>query len=183
MLREFRGPVVVTVALAGVLLLLIASYGQWHLRPSEGIAAEIADSLRSLGLRALASNDVPVAAVVLYGDEIIGKGHNTVHRDSSAGGHAEIEAISGALARVGVEGFKRLNRDSLVLITTFEPCLMCRGAILEYNIKEVIFLKGKPVLHWLREDLRSFRYSWTRKQGGDETLQDSLFRQHPLYPQ
>jgi len=152
-------------------------------RPSEEISPDVLDTLRALGNRALESNDVPVGAVVLYGDHIVGRGYNTVHRDLFAGGHAEIEALSDAIRRLGLESFQALNRDSVLLITTFEPCLMCRGAILEYKIKDVVFLKGKPALSWLREDLRTFRYSWTRKQGGSPSLQDSLFRKHPLFPQ
>ena len=166
-----------------VLLLILGSYSQWHVRPSEEVSADVLDTLRALGGKALETNDVPVGAVVLYGEQIVGKGYNTVQRDLSAGGHAEIAALSDAMRRLGFERFKTLNRDSILLISTFEPCLMCRGAILEYNINNVVFLKGKPVLLWLREDLKTFRYSWSRKQGGPPALQDSLFRKHPLYPQ
>ncbi len=182
MAREFRAFMISLATLIVVLLLLFGSYSQWHVRPSEEVAEEILDTLRVLGAKALETKDVPVGAVVLVGEEIIGSGYNTVQRDSSAGGHAEIEALTDAIRRLGFERFQALDRDSLLLVTTFEPCLMCRGAILEYNVRNVVFLKGKPVLSWLREDLRTFRYSWTRKQGGPASLQDSLFRQHPQYP-
>ncbi|HLA68950.1 MAG TPA: nucleoside deaminase [Bacteroidota bacterium] len=181
--REYRVPIIVGATLAAGLLLLVASHSQWHFRPSEDLGQEVLDTLRILGHKALAGNDVPVAAVILYAGEIIGEGRNTVQQDRSAGGHAEIEAISDAFKRIGFDRFGSLDRDSLVMVSTFEPCLMCRGAMLEYNIKRTVFLKGKPVLLWLREDLRTLRYYWARKQGGPPSLQDSLFQKHPLYPQ
>jgi tRNA(Arg) A34 adenosine deaminase TadA len=183
MSREVRAFMISMATLIVVLLLLLGSYSQWHARPSEEVSDEVLDTLRTLGMKALESNDVPVGAVVIYGEQIIGSGHNKVQRDLSAGGHAEIEALSDAIRRLGFEHFQTLNRDSVILVTTFEPCLMCRGAILEYRIANVVFLKGKPVLSWIREDLRTLRFSWTRKQGGSPALQDSLFRKHPLYPQ
>ncbi len=178
---EFRGGLATLAAFITGLLLLFASYAQWQVRPSEDLPPGVADTLRSLGIMALSSHDVPVAAVLLYGDSIIGKGSNVVARDTSAGGHAEIEALSDAFKAVGSETFRKMNRDSLLLVTTFEPCLMCRGAIVEYNIRQVVFLKGKPIFHWLKEDLRTLRYYWSRKQGGPEFLQDSLFLLHPQY--
>lgn len=164
-----------------IVALLLLSYWQWHITPGPTIKQGTLDTLRTLGLQALGSRDVPVAAVVLYGDSILGVGRNTVQLDSAAGGHAEINAISDAFRHVGYERFQRLNRDSLMLVTTFEPCLMCRGAILEYNIKRVVFLKGKPVFHWLKEDFRTFAYYWRRKQSGPPWLQDSLFVKHPQF--
>lgn len=181
MVREFRGLLAFCSTLAVALLILLASYGQWHLKPSRQLSSEVQDTLRSLGAGALESEDVPVGAVILYGDSVIGAGSNVVAKNLDAGGHAEIQAISDAFRRVGIERFKSLDRDSLILVTTFEPCLMCRGAILEYHIRNVTFLKGKPVGLWLREDLRTFRYLWERDQGGSSDLQDSLFVRHPLY--
>jgi len=48
--------------------------------------------------------------------------------------------------------------------------LMCQGAILEYNIKKVRFLKPKPLLHWLKEDFRTYRYQWMRSKISLESL-------------
>lgn len=164
-----------------IVVLLLVSYSQWYITPSPRVGGNLLDTLRILGAQALASEDVPVGAVVLYGDSILGAGYNTVLRDSAAGGHAEINAISSAFRKVGYERFQKLDRDSLMLVTTFEPCVMCRGAILEYNIKRVVFIKGKPVLHWLREDFRTFAYYWRRSQSGPPALQDSLFLKHPKF--
>jgi tRNA(Arg) A34 adenosine deaminase TadA len=137
--------------------------------------------LRSGATTALQSNDAPIASLLLYGNNIIGRGYNTVLRDTNPGGHAEINAISNALRKYSRKDFSLLNRDSLLLISTYEPCLMCRGAILEYNIKHVQFLKGKSLTHWLKEDYRLYRYQWKRIQVEPETLQDSLLHLHPGY--
>jgi tRNA(Arg) A34 adenosine deaminase TadA len=159
-----------------LLLLKLFAYGQWRFTP-EGPALEdtLSRELVALGELALLSNDVPVSAVLLYGPHVIGSGYNTVLRDGNAGGHAEINAISDAIHHMGLKRFSALSRDSLWLITSFEPCLMCRGAILEYRIDHVSFLKAKSIWNLAKEDLRSLRYEFRRRKREPEGLQDSLF--------
>ena len=130
---------------------------------------------------ALKSQDVPVGAMMLYDDSVLSVAYNTVYRDSNAGGHAEINAMSEAIRKTGFENFSKLDRDKLVLVSTFEPCPMCRGAILEYNIRRVYFLKSKSLWYWLKNDLKQFRYELNKSQKEGEGLQDSLFRLHPKY--
>lgn len=173
----------VIIAVAGTLLVLVTARmlidAQWILfRGSTTLDARHEARLRDEATAALASRDVPVGALLFYGDSVIGVGHNTVRRDANAGGHAEINAISDAIGRFGVEGFNALNRDSVWMVTTFEPCVMCRGAILEYGIRNVRFVKGKSSLQWLREDARLMRYQLLRRQTGIEEMQDSLFKMY-----
>ncbi|MEW5797819.1 MAG: nucleoside deaminase [Bacteroidota bacterium] len=137
--------------------------------------------LVTLGDSALQHLDVPVSSILVYNDTIIGTGYNTVIAHGDAGGHAEINAISSALKALGKERFNSLDRKNLVLITTFEPCLMCRGAVIEYNIRNVVFLKQKSLSHWLLKQYQELRYEVTKKQGEPESLQDSLFMKHPRY--
>lgn len=137
--------------------------------------------LEALGLQAIKSTDVPVAAMLLYGDSIVGRGYNSVRRDNDAGGHAEINAISDAMRYLGIERFNQMSRDSISLVTTFDPCQMCRGAILEYNIRHVYVYKPKSLLEWLKDDYRTARYEINRNRRGNEEVQDSLFLQHPSY--
>ena len=73
------------------------------------------------------------------------------------------------------------DRKDLILVSTFEPCMMCRGALIEYNIMRVYFLKGKGPWHWLKNDLKILRYEWMKEDAEGEALQDSLFMLHPLY--
>ena len=126
---------------------------------------------------------MPVSALLIYNDEIIGEGYNTVLRASAAGGHAEINALSDAMKRLGFERFSSLSRDSLFLVTTFEPCLMCAGAFLNYNIQQVYFLKKKDFLYLAKGGARFMRYSFSRGRIKENGEQEALFNQHPDYPQ
>lgn len=147
--------------------------------PSPAVVGE----LQVLGTRALESGDVPVASVLLFGDSIIGRGYNTVLRDGDAGGHAEVNAVSDAMAHLGNEAFGTLDREQLLLISTFEPCAMCRGMLLEYRIDRVAFIEPKSLWHWLKEDARWLGYELSKIGSEPERLQDSLFRLHPAYPE
>ena len=125
---------------------------------------------------ALKSKDLPISAILIYNFKIIGRGHNTVVRDSDAGGHAIINAITDAIKNVGLETFNHLNRDSMKIITTFEPCEMCKGAMIEYGISKVEFLKSKPPSYWFDQQFHELSYEWTKRKLNAEELQDSLFR-------
>lgn len=170
------------ILLLGVFGILLFFSPEFHrIKGKADLSEDQEHALAEAGLLAAKSGDVPVAAIILYGDSIIGRGYNTVVKDTNAAGHAEINAISDALARMGPGRFRHLNRDSLVLISTLEPCPMCRGAIIEYRIRRVVFLKGRSFSHWLGELGRQLRYEWNKGKGSDEALQDSLLRQHPGY--
>ena len=127
---------------------------------------------------------MPISAIIIYNYNIIGRGFNTVEKDSNAGGHAVINAISDAIRNVGgIEVFMYINRDSLKLITTYEPCPMCRGALYEYKIKEVEFLKSKSLSYWIDESYSDFIYEYRKRKLDNSELQDSLFKLHPYYQQ
>ena len=114
--------------------------------------------------------------------EIIGEGWNTVLRNAKAGEHAEVNAISNAIAVMGMEKFSALDRRSLVLVSTFEPCLMCAGAFVNYNIHNVLFMKEKELSFTGKEEARFLRYLLKRRQIKNRNEQDSLFEKHPDYP-
>ncbi|MFZ1693914.1 MAG: nucleoside deaminase [Flavobacteriales bacterium] len=167
----------------GLIITLYALVRKGHrLREPYHADAAVQERLALLGREALLSNDVPVAAVLLNGSAVIGEGHNTVLRDGHAGGHAEVNAVSQAIRGLGWAGFHALDRDSLLLITTYEPCAMCRGMLLEYRIKRVVYLEGKGLGHWMRDDLRWLRYELSKQAGTPEELQGALFMLHPDYP-
>ncbi len=143
------------------------------------IPREIQNLLIQLGDSAVASGDVPISAVLIYGDKVIGEGYNTVIRDGDAAGHAEINALSSGIRKTGMKSFMKLNRDSLKLISTYEPCPMCRAAMALYRIKKVGFLKYKSLAYRLREDVGSMIFRFREREVGPDSLQDFLFRQHP----
>src|SRR5689334_2202358 len=101
----------------------------YHFHSTKNLNSVQLKTLIDNASQSLQSNDVPVGSLLIYSDTILSIGYNTVYRDSNAGGHAEINAISNAIQKIGFEAFSKLDRKKLVLVSTFEPCMMCRGAI------------------------------------------------------
>jgi tRNA(adenine34) deaminase len=83
--------------------------------------------------------EVPVGAVVVNGEKILGKGRNTVISDNDVSSHAEINAIRNASVTIGNY---RLN--DCVMYVTLEPCHMCAKAIVDARICSVIFGCPEP---------------------------------------
>ena len=83
---------------------------------------------------AFKNDEVPVGAILIHQDTIIGRGYNQCEslRDPTA--HAEMIAITAAANTI--ENW-RLNE--CILYVTKEPCAMCAGAIVNARIKMVIF--------------------------------------------
>ena len=84
--------------------------------------------------KALKKGEVPIGAVVVLGDKIIGRGYNQPITMKDPTAHAEIIALKEASNRL--DNY-RLNEA--IIYTTLEPCLMCVGALVHARIKKVIF--------------------------------------------
>jgi len=84
--------------------------------------------------KALKKGEVPIGAVVVLGDEIVGRGYNQSITTKDPTAHAEIIALKEASNRL--ENY-RLNEA--IIYTTLEPCLMCAGALVHARIKKIIF--------------------------------------------
>ncbi len=85
------------------------------------------------------AGEVPIGAVVVRGNEIVGRGHNRREGDKSALAHAELLAIQDACTRLG--GWRLFDCD---LYVTLEPCPMCAGAIINARIQHVYFGAKDP---------------------------------------
>lgn len=88
----------------------------------------------NLAKTAFINGEVPIGAVVVYKDKIIGRGYNLRESTNSSLAHAEIIAIN--------EANNYLHSWRLCdckLFVTIEPCLMCGGAIINSRINEVFF--------------------------------------------
>lgn len=93
------------------------------------------DRIIDLAKIAYENDDIPVGAIIVKNNEIIGEGFNTRNSFKSVIGHAEIDAIEMACKRVG-----DWRLDDCVMYVTLLPCLMCTGAISESRIKKVYYL-------------------------------------------
>ena len=78
--------------------------------------------------------EVPVGAVIVHNDQIVGRGSNRREELRSPIAHAEILALDEASGNLGCW---RLTECDLYV--TLEPCLMCAGAILQGRLRRVIF--------------------------------------------
>ena len=85
-------------------------------------------------LRALGKKEVPIGAIVVAGDRVIGRGHNLVETLMDATAHAEMQAITAAMSTLGG---KYLN--DCTLYVTVEPCVMCGGALAWSQIGRVVY--------------------------------------------
>jgi tRNA(Arg) A34 adenosine deaminase TadA len=165
-----------------VILVLLLQDQLFRYKSKAGLTEEQKNELVKLAGDALKSKDVPVGAIVVYKEKIIGRGYNTVKRDGNVSGHAEINAINDAVFWIGLDEFQKLDRSDLVIISTYEPCEMCQGAIDHYRIRKVMFLKEKSWMERLKSFKAKFISKLGKRQSEGEPLQDSLFNLHPNYP-
>lgn len=84
--------------------------------------------------KAFEENEVPIGAVIVHDNKIIGRGFNRIEKLNDATAHAEILAITAASNHL--ENWRLTNCD---LYVTVEPCVMCIGAILLSRIKNIYF--------------------------------------------
>lgn len=139
------------------------------------------EKLISLGVKCIPTNDVPVASLLIYKDSIIGEGHNDVSKNNNLTGHAEINAIKNCFEKIGLKKFTALDRNELILITTYEPCIMCRAVIEEYEIKNVIFSFPKNTMDKLKSIKKEILYFKNLRQTNNPRLQYDLFKKYPAF--
>ena len=89
--------------------------------------------------QALAKREVPIGAIVVAGDRVIGRGHNLVETLYDATAHAEMQAITAAMSTLGG---KYLSECTLYV--TVEPCPMCAGALGWSQIGRIVYGASDP---------------------------------------
>ncbi len=102
--------------------------------------------------KAFDEGEIPVGAIVVCRNRIIGKGYNQTERLNDVTAHAEMLAITSATNFLGGKFL-----DECTLYVTLEPCVMCAGAIFWARPEKVVFgasdekrgflAKGKDLLH------------------------------------
>lgn len=87
-----------------------------------------------LAREAEALGEVPIGAVVVHENVIVGRGYNRREIDNDPLAHAELLAIREASRTLG-----RWRLSGCTLYVTLEPCPMCAGAIVNARVDELIF--------------------------------------------
>lgn len=92
-----------------------------------------------LARRAEAEGEVPVGAVLVLDEEVVGEGWNRPIGERDPSAHAEIMALRDAGRRIGNYRF-----PGSTLYVTLEPCVMCAGAVIHARVAQVVFGAGDP---------------------------------------
>jgi tRNA(adenine34) deaminase len=88
---------------------------------------------------AFREGEVPIGAVVVREDQVIGRGHNRTGQSGQPFEHAEMRALWSATEAVGMYGL-----EEAVLYSTIEPCVMCIGAVILARLPRVVFGAREP---------------------------------------
>lgn len=80
------------------------------------------------------AEEVPVGAVVVWGERIIGRGRNQVEQLADSTAHAEMIALTAAFNAIGAKYL-----PDATLYVTVEPCLMCCGAMYWSKIGRIVY--------------------------------------------
>ena len=83
--------------------------------------------------KAYALEEVPIGCVIVYENQIIGRGYNRRTVDKNTLAHAELQAIRKASRKLN-----DWRLDGCTMYVTLEPCQMCAGAIIQARIKRVV---------------------------------------------
>jgi tRNA(adenine34) deaminase len=121
--------------------------------------------------KALLEGEVPVGAVVVAGNQIIGRGYNLTEKLHDVTAHAEIQAITAAANYLGAKYLKDCS-----LYVTLEPCPMCAGALYWSQLGKIIYGAPDVKRGALRHDPSLFHPSTTVIGGVEEDTCVKLIR-------
>ena len=101
---------------------------------------------------ALKAGEVPIGAVIVSGDRVVGKGHNLVEMLGDVTAHAEMQAITAAAESLGGK-----DLTDCTLYVTVEPCAMCAAALGWAQIGRIVY--GAP------DEKRGYRKMYGSERG------------------
>lgn len=90
-------------------------------------------------LRAKEEGEIPIGAVIVSGERIVGRGHNLTETLCDVTAHAEMQAITAAEQTLGGKYL-----TGCTLYVTVEPCVMCAGALAWSQISEIVYGAADP---------------------------------------
>lgn len=130
--------------------------------------------IKAEAIKSIKKGDEPVSAIVLHQYSIIGRGYNTIISDTNAAGHAIINAVNDAVKNMGWEKFNSLDKNSIIIMTTVEPCEFCKAFMKEYGFGRVEFLEKRPIDYWLNSYWQDLSYEFGKRKLTPTDLIDSL---------
>jgi tRNA(adenine34) deaminase len=93
----------------------------------------------ALARRAEAAGEVPVGAVLVHDQAVLGEGWNRPIGDCDPTAHAEMVALRDAALRAG-----NYRLPGSTLYVTLEPCTMCAGALVHARVSRVVYAAADP---------------------------------------
>ncbi|MDN3587755.1 nucleoside deaminase [Pedobacter aquatilis] len=84
--------------------------------------------------KALAENEIPIGAIVVSKNRVIGRGYNLTERFNDVTAHAEMQAFTSASQTIGGKYL-----TDCTLYVTIEPCVMCAGASYWTQISRIVY--------------------------------------------
>lgn len=93
----------------------------------------------ALAAEAAARHEVPIGAVIVLDDRVIGRGFNQPISSGDPTAHAEVAAIRDAARTIG-----NYRLTGATMYVTIEPCLMCVGAIAHARLARVVYGAPEP---------------------------------------
>ncbi len=102
-----------------------------------------------LAKRAQDEGEVPIGALIVFQEKIIGEGWNRPIAASDPTAHAEIQAIRSAAAKTG-----NYRLSGATLYVTLEPCEMCVGAMFHARIAKAVYGATDPKKQVLKNQLK-----------------------------
>ena len=95
--------------------------------------------------KALAAAEIPIGAVVVFENQVIGRGYNQTERLRDVTAHAEMLALTAAANHLGNKYL-----TDCTLYVTIEPCTMCAGASYWAQLRAVVFGADEPKVGFRR---------------------------------
>lgn len=102
------------------------------------------------GCLARDAGEVPVGAVVVDDQRIIGVGYNQPIGTGDPTAHAEVVALRDAAGRLG-----NYRLTGATLYVTIEPCLMCAGALIHARVATLVYGAAEPRAGAVRSVMRA----------------------------
>jgi len=110
----------------------------WRLLPEEEDYKWMRQAMKMARLAAR-ENEVPVGAIIIKNDQLIGAAANEVEKRKDATAHAEMLAIRAAQKKLDEKVLPRAT-----VYVSLEPCPMCMGALVEAGVERVVWATENP---------------------------------------